>query len=1328
MEKVKIFSLKNRGAVYNVRVLISFSCFLIRFLGKMMKHTIRKLLTSLLATVMLSSIPTCVDAATITIMEDGAVGNPPSPITGNHDVVKTGTGVYTLTGTGNTYTGTITINGGTLRVSATNGLIKTSQITVNAGGVLDLAASNALAYTTNTPYIVLNGGSIISTVDENHVNLGNLQSNGGDISSTMKPSNLGNFLLGGEIHVTQDTLIDCQKILIRTNANGINGKAGNFIVDPGKTLTINAEINFTDLGGRDTWDISGGGTVRMMKPTTSTLNGEMINISGQGTTLDLCADNALNFDGNSHCTITLTDGGRLNYSKAGSHANLGFVVFDGGSLEAVDAEGNPTEVSAFGNYIANRKWTVTKDSSVNAQVFFRGTYDSGQIEVAPGATLFMGGKVNFDSSWNPDPETDIIISGGGTVRVVPGGATLGAVRYKNEIVLNGEGTTLAYGDGGDAGSWSIAMTINPGTVFETNRSKVGGYYDFNVYGRGGTVTNVGTCEIGFNYMLTSYAAENGEYEAGLTFTGTQPMSIVAEKLEGDGNVIVTGESAQLKLLGKNPKFSSDFIVRDGGTVNVVDKDAFGAGTLVFDGGTLTNTGAQSSGWSIMGGGGSDFHLTAPVEVRSSGTVNPTSRTIVFANSLTGTGTLTKIGGSQLQFAGDNTAFAGKITSTSGWMVFHGAQSTSALARYGSESNGICFAPSVDDPTHVFKIGMLENSNKGSEFRVGSASTGQKIANAYLEIGGSDMSGTFAGKLIDYGNNGVNAVVHTEKVGTGTWTITGEHSTSGVYTVSGGKLQIGDGTATGNLGANIRTVGHINGFTYGDTDTIPTLMGGFVLNEGGTLAFNRNDSGQLRVNQPIVANGGTLMQEGSKLVLLQGKISGSELVIDATETGTGTVMLHRGAIQDTVTDIAADVSELEKLTVNGGEVITKVDLKSVDLNGGTFWVGNNPAPTTITGTISLNEGGILAPGHSNSRVENLILNGGKIGSVNGTAILNVNNAEAAAGTTTTVDMNNAARTHIMETLTGSGTIVHEGHGSVQRQIKVYGDASAFSGTFVSKDGGFIGFETGSTSSGSAKYVSEGNGNFFFSAGANDSGVFEFGELSTAGDSKGEARPGASNTKPVTMRVGGLNTDSTYAGTLKEYNENHPVSVVKTGTGMWTLSGENSYNGTTTVEQGTLNITGKITSDTTVQRGAYITGIGTIEGKLFYEEGSAHLIDLTDAQIRQQVLSDEALKVTGEVAHAGEALTLKLIVDPSAFEELDALMTFEIMEADGLEDLEIFLDLTEAVGDWAYDYDADTNILSLSGNLISAVPEPSTFALLVTALGFFGLRSMKRRKTA
>ena len=57
-------------------------------------------------------------------------------------------------------------------------------------------------------------------------------------------------------------------------------------------------------------------------------------------------------------------------------------------------------------------------------------------------------------------------------------------------------------------------------------------------------------------------------------------------------------------------------------------------------------------------------------------------------------------------------------------------------------------------------------------------------------------------------------------------------------------------------------------------------------------------------------------------------------------------------------------------------------------------------------------------------------------------------------------------------------------------------------------------------------------------------------------------------PVTLVIGGLRTDSTFAGTFVESPE--AVSIEKAGTGTLTLTGENSYSGGTTVSEGTLRL--------------------------------------------------------------------------------------------------------------------------------------------------------------
>jgi autotransporter-associated beta strand protein len=64
----------------------------------------------------------------------------------------------------------------------------------------------------------------------------------------------------------------------------------------------------------------------------------------------------------------------------------------------------------------------------------------------------------------------------------------------------------------------------------------------------------------------------------------------------------------------------------------------------------------------------------------------------------------------------------------------------------------------------------------------------------------------------------------------------------------------------------------------------------------------------------------------------------------------------------------------------------------------------------------------------------------------------------------------------------------------------------------------------------------------------------------------------------------------------------TSIVKSGTGTWTLSGANTYTGSTTVEAGTLDVTGSLASAVTVQSGATLTGTGTLGNGLTMNAGS------------------------------------------------------------------------------------------------------------------------------
>ncbi|HEV2692699.1 MAG TPA: polysaccharide lyase family protein [Verrucomicrobiae bacterium] len=75
--------------------------------------------------------------------------------------------------------------------------------------------------------------------------------------------------------------------------------------------------------------------------------------------------------------------------------------------------------------------------------------------------------------------------------------------------------------------------------------------------------------------------------------------------------------------------------------------------------------------------------------------------------------------------------------------------------------------------------------------------------------------------------------------------------------------------------------------------------------------------------------------------------------------------------------------------------------------------------------------------------------------------------------------------------------------------------------------------------------------------------------------------------VTWRVGGLNTDATNAATFVG-----TVSLIKEGTGTWTLTGTNTHTGATTVSNGLLVVNGGFNGSAVTVAGGALSGTGLI----------------------------------------------------------------------------------------------------------------------------------------
>ena len=140
-------------------------------------------------------------------------------------------------------------------------------------------------------------------------------------------------------------------------------------------------------------------------------------------------------------------------------------------------------------------------------------------------------------------------------------------------------------------------------------------------------------------------------------------------------------------------------------------------------------------------------------------------------------------------------------------------------------------------------------------------------------------------------------------------------------------------------------------------------------------------------------------------------------------------------------------------------------------------------------------------------------------------------------------------------------------------------------------------------------------------ANDTHVARFGLFGGKNQTVGALIGGSgsylsnnSTTSVTTLTIGNNNDSGTFAGNIGKQTNGQPtgsggdINVVKTGTGTETFSGTDVYTGSTTVNAGTLAITGSIDSKTvTVNSSGTLAGTGSIAGGVTLNGGIINLVD-------------------------------------------------------------------------------------------------------------------------
>ncbi len=776
---------------------------------------------------------------------------------------KTGSGILTLSGA-NSFTGAVTVTGGTLAI-ASDSTGTTNPLGSGAAGAASLTLDGGTLRTTASTQISINRGILLGdanagtggTIDVNAGTLtynGVMANNGGTNSLTVT----GGAVTSG---LSSSTLA----------LGGVNTYTGNTNINFG-TL----KLDFTALPGTTTNILNSGSTVVMGGPVTAL--GQLgqvtvlptLNVTGKadgsstqtidGLTLNPASNIVSTTQTNSTNVllnlgaITHNAGGLVNFIPAGtSSASNGIVTSTANSTvgNAVGgastgilggwaafkgtsyATNNGTNIVAYTGYTAQAAGAVTSSPASNLQVNATAataltvptamTTDIDTLSLATTSTAATTLTIGATGILRLGAQGGIMIpsgaSGGATLTITGGTLTAGGADS-----TPGEISILNFGVGVSSSTQvSISSVIADNGVGNPVKLSIGSYSDAS-----------STSVVGLNGANT--------YTGG-TWINSGRVTLMNAAGFGAGSVTVAA-GAQVFLNGVNS--ANNFIIAGGGTNQADTPVALRLGTTTVSGTvTLQGDAAIGGGTGTISGqitGG--YNLTVG-RTASSGAPTGTVTISNTANNYTGNTILSegtvKLGNSNVIPDGAN----------AGNLVFSGAIGNPTFDLNGNSEtiNGLS--------------GLLTTGNTGIVTSSGSGA-------AMLTLGNNDQTATFSGTITDGGAGKTLAIT---KMGAGTQTFQGANTYNGATTVNAGTL-LYNGNLTPSVSAAVLTVG-----ATATPGTSATLGGTGILSLASAMV---NSNGTLAPGTAAGATTGALTLNTTSGLTLSGT-----LTIGVTSGGVGT---------------------------------------------------------------------------------------------------------------------------------------------------------------------------------------------------------------------------------------------------------------------------------------------------------------------------------------------------------------------------------------------------------------------------------------------------------
>ncbi|MDW8381949.1 MAG: autotransporter-associated beta strand repeat-containing protein [Verrucomicrobiota bacterium] len=867
------------------------------------------------------------------------------------------------------------------------------------------------------------------------------------------------------------------------------------------------------------------------------------------------------------------------------------LMFDGGSLRAIasfaidDATRGVTVGSGGGTIALDSGTTLTLATPVSGPGTLTkiggGTLRLTAVDNRTGATRVQAGTLAIAAGGSLTASSPIALASGAILDVTAAGYSLNAgqtLTGSGEVRGNltaGNGSVLSPGE--SVGTLTVSGDLNlvGGATLQmdlatTTNDRLAVSGNLNLTGINTIQVNLLESLPPGSYRLMTYAGALSGSVANLTLGGYPPSRLVPSLTHDAAakaiDLTITGQALQLIWRGGVAGNAWD-VNTSANWLNNGNPDVFLNGDTVL----FNATGAANSTVNLVGN-------LSPAQV----VVEAASYTFSGTGKLTGLGSLTKRGADTLT-----------VLTTNDYSGFTSIEAGTVQVGNGSLSGSLGTGPITNQGSLVYRLpdtrtvaSLIRGTGQlvvqsgtviltGDNTYSGATTIG---SGAKLQVGNGGLTGTLGtgpvslqGDLIYHRSGTVtnigsiagsgNLIVR----GSGTVALAANNSWSGATLVDGGTLQVGIGGAAGTLGT----------------------AGTVTLTNGGTLAFYRSDN--ITNATAVVGTNGTLAQLGSGTLVLTS---------DGNQYGPTRVRAGRLQLGDGVNASGRLGIGPVVLDAPGQLVIARPDgytlTNRLEGTGSLVLLGPTNAISTVGGANTYSGGTLISNAYvrlvapttspAEAGMQQVNTSGLGTGQVTfvGTNVLELSTANAQDPTVNGAGNFNVpvhvpagaqATFELPGRFTWSSTVT--GEGVVQLGVNyVRGDVGGNWTNFT----GVLNVVTNSvnpsptawdfrvaTATGfpRARVRLADNVSMYSRAAANS--VIPFGELSGAplASIRAASGGGGSPGQPFTLVVGGLNTDATYAGTILDQ-----VSVVKVGTGKWTLTGASTFTGSTTVSNGIL----------------------------------------------------------------------------------------------------------------------------------------------------------------